>query len=218
MRCHIAWLTVILASGCASLKNPELEARVDVIPAANRELVHVWLVNSPIDPLCVGGLPALAAALRDAGFPSVHFHYVPDGAGLASEARHCLANRPGSKIAMIGWSGGTLAVWDAMTELAADDVTIDLVVYLDSNWIVGRVEERGQPSNFDRLLLVYRRNNTPPAIDRAQVVRADTGNHMSIPQRRETIEALVAALADLAGGETDVESSRAIDSAAMRDP
>jgi hypothetical protein len=213
----IIFLLMALVAGCASLKNPELAARLDAIPSAQREGVHVWLVNSPIDPLCLGGLPGLSGALREAGFPNVHFHLIPDAQGLASEIRHCLANRAGSRIALVGWSGGSLAVWDATTSLARDDVTIDLIAYLDSNWIVDRVNERDQPANFQRLLLIYRHNNTPPVIDRAEVVRAATGNHMAIPNRRETIEALIAALADLASQGEPVHSSQSADRDAAAD-
>ena len=211
-------MIVMQAGGCVSLRDPALAARVDAIPAAQRDLVHVWLINSPIDPLCVGGLPALGGALRDAGFSNVHFHLVPDAQGLASEVRHCVKNRPGAKIALVGWSGGSLAVWDATAELAGDSQTINLIAYLDSNWIVGRVNDRGHPANFKRLLLIYRHDNTPPSIDRAEIVRAGTGNHMAIPTRHETIEALIAALADLAATIEPASSDRPMESSSSAHP
>lgn len=177
-------------AGCATLFTPELRESVETVPASQRVAVHIWLINSPIDPLHLGQLGRLASALEEAGF-STHYQHFP-GAESLIDAIETERAAPGITIMLVGWSGGSLTAWDAASALDEQGQRVDAVVYLDSNWIKTRINERGHPDNVDHLLLVYRANNpVPEGLPTARVARIPTGNHLAIPTRPGTIEAII---------------------------
>ena len=182
----------LLFAGCASIGSAELTHRVSVLDQELRDNVHVYLINSPLDQFAMGRLGDVAGYLRKAGFANSSYRHWSSGGSLAKDLLELRERNPDARIALIGWSGGSLVCWDAATELAEHEQVVDCVMYLDSNWIKGRIEERGHPDNIIRLVLIYRQINEPPAgLPAARVYRIPTNNHMSIPAHDETIDALV---------------------------
>lgn len=187
----ISVLAVVLwASGCASSLG-SVQTRIDAVPEPARSRVHVRLVNSPLDPLRLTRLDGTAARLRRAGFADAKFVAIGNGERLAEDIRHLRGEDPGAAIVLVGWSGGSLACWDALTILDESDERIDAVAYLDSAWIKGRILERGHPTNVDHLLLIYRQNHEPPDVPvNTRVVRIPTINHLAVATHADTLEAL----------------------------
>ena len=197
-----AWVVVLLmmgmAAGCATSVTPASLERARSLPERQREAVAAWLINSPLDPLQVTGIAELARGLRRAGY-DVETLAAASGGSLAKRVRE--AHGEGRVAALIAWSGASLWVHDALTELDAAGERVELVVYLDSNWIKGRIKERGHPTNADRVALVYRRNNPFPAIPGAARHEVDELNHLAVPRRREAATAVLDELTRLAGGD-----------------
>jgi hypothetical protein len=105
----------------------------------------------------------------------------------------------GTRIALVAWSGASLWVWDGLTELDETGERVDLIVYLDSNWIKKRVIEQGHPENFGRAVLIYRSDNPPvEGVPRSVVRLANTTNHLAVAAHPDTIQALSEELAPLA--------------------
>lgn len=192
------WLLGLLAlatAGCARIGTPALTADVQAVPAEQRQALHIYLLNSPLDQLAMGRLHDVAGYLRKAGFEHASYRHWVDGKALGREILSLREDQPEARVALIGWSGGSLACWDAATVLAEHSQVVDCVIYLDSNWIKGRIEAHGHPDNIIRLVCIYRRNNPPPkGLPGATVYRIDTANHMAVPAHAATIEALVAEL------------------------
>ena len=188
-------------AGCATPVDRATLDRVAALDRAWRDAVAVYLINSPLDPVGITGLADLKRAIRRAGFDIALLDY-PGGATLAARVRE--AHASGRSAALLAWSGGSLAVHDALTELDAEERRVELVVYLDSNWIKQRIAERGHPANADRVVAVYRSNNPPPKIENVVVVAIDDWNHLALPRRRDVATALIeelVALAERHGGE-----------------
>jgi len=187
------WL--LTAVGCATPVERVTLDRAAALDASQREAVSVMLINSPLDPVGVTGLADLKRAVRRAGFDIVMLDY-PGSAALAERVRQ--AHGRGEAAALLAWSGASLAVHDALTELDAAGRRVELVVYLDSNWIKSRIAERGHPGNVDRLVGVYRSSNPPPAIAGIEVVSIEEWNHLALPRRRDVGTAVIDALTQLA--------------------
>lgn len=185
--------------GCATSAPPALRALGDQLSDAERDRIHVIFVNSPIDPLRFGGVSSLVARLRSAGFANSDFRAWASGSALAREVRRLRADDADANVMLVGWSGGSLWVWDALNELESEHIRVDRIVYMDSNWIKGRVEERGHPDNAGRALLIYRSNNPPvTGVPRASSVVVPTTSHLAVPGHEATAEAIVRELLSLA--------------------
>jgi len=199
-RLHIlaVWLSACLAflsAGCARLGTPELTAQVQSIPAEHRDDLHIHLLNSPLDQLALGRLHDVAGYLRKAGFQHASYKHWVDGNALGRDLLELREKHPDARITLVGWSGGSLACWDAATVLAEHDQLVDCLIYLDSNWIKGRIEAHGHPDNIIRLVCIYNRTRQPPeGLPSATVYRVDTTNHMAVPTHDETIEAIITEL------------------------
>lgn len=179
--------------GCAGIGSPELTNRVAALEPELRDNVYIYFINSPLDQFAMGRLGDVAKFLREAGFKNSTYRHWAGGSSLADDVLELRAENPDARIALVGWSGGSLVCWDAATVLNEHQQVVDCVIYLDSNWIKGRIEERGHPDNIVRLVLIYRQNIEPPAgLPAAKVYRIPTNNHMAIPAHEETMKAIVA--------------------------
>lgn len=188
----IAALASLPLAGCASIGTPELTQRVRAVPDELRDNVHVYLINSPLDQLHVGRLGDVAKYLRQAGFEHASYRHWADGRSLARDLLTLRSQQPDARIALIGWSGGSLTCWDAATILSENQQIVDCIVYLDSNWIKNRLRDRGHPDNVVRLVCIYNEVRDPPeGLTAATVYRVQTTNHLSMPAHPQTVEALV---------------------------
>lgn len=184
-------LCALLPGGCSTLGTPSLSDQLQALPAADRDRVYMVFVNSPLDVPQIGRLADVAAYFRDNGFVNSTFLYRSSGPQLAALSRDIKGREPGARIALIGWSGASLWIWDALTELSQSGASIDLVVYLDSNWIKTRVAEQGHPANFERAVLIYRNDNPPvEGVPNSVARRVPTDQHLAVAAHADTLNIL----------------------------
>lgn len=190
---------LIVAAGCASVGGSTTENPLEELPAEAKDRVHVIFVNSPLDVLQIGRLAGVASYFRSSGLQHSSFLYLSSGPGLVKEVRGIRSEDGGARIALVAWSGASLWVWDALTELDETSERVDLIVYLDSNWIKKRVVDEGHPENFGRAVLIYRSDNPPvEGVPNSVVRQAETTNHLAVAAHPDTIQALSEELTRLA--------------------
>jgi len=197
----ILWLIsfTLLAGGCSTLGTDSTASRIGQLPMAARDSVYPFFINSPLDLPQLGRLSQVASFFQDNGFRHSTLLFRSSGDNLAGRILDLRQRDPDARIALIGWSGASLWIWDALKLLEESDTRIDLIVYLDSNWIKRRVSDRGHPDNFYRAVLIYRRNNPPVAgVPNSVIRRAGTGNHLAVAAHSDTIRTLEEELIRLA--------------------
>lgn len=190
---------LLVAAGCAAVGGSATGGTLEALPVEAKDRVHAIFVNSPLDVLQIGRLAGVASYFRSVGFEHSSFLYLSSGPGLAKNVREIRNENRGARIALVAWSGASLWVWDALTELDETGERIDLIVYLDSNWIKKRVADRGHPDNFDRAVLIYRADNPPvEGVPNSVVTQVGTTNHLAVAAHRDTVLALSEELTRLA--------------------
>ena len=190
---------LLVAAGCAAVGGSATESAFEELAVEAKDRVHVYFVNSPLDVLQIGRLAGVASYFRSVGFAHSSFLYLSSGPGLARDVRDIRREDGDARIALVAWSGASLWVWDALTELDGTGERVDLNVYLDSNWIKKRVADRGHPENFDRAVLIYRKDNPPvEGVPNSVVKLAGTTNHLAVAAHHDTVQALSEELTRLA--------------------
>ena len=184
-------LCALTSGGCSTLGTPSLSDHLQALLAADRGRVYPVFVNSPLDVPQIGRLADVASYFRDSGFINTTFLYRSSGSELAAMSRDIKRREPDARIALIGWSGASLWIWDALSELSQSGESIDLVVYLDSNWIKTRVAEQGHPANFGRAVLIYRNDNPPvDGVPNSVSRKVQTDRHLAVAAHPDTLEYL----------------------------
>ena len=197
----VFFLTVLLlvAAGCGTVGGSTSDSHIETVPVEEKDRVYVIFVNSPLDVLQVGRLAGVASYFRSMGFEHSSFQYLSSGPKLAGEVRDLRSEDDGARIALVAWSGASLWVWDALKELDETAERVDLIVYLDSNWIKKRVSNEGHPDNFDRAVLIYRSNNPPvEGVPNSVIRRVETTNHLAVAAHPDTVQTLSEELVQLA--------------------
>jgi hypothetical protein len=196
----IAAAGVLLTGGCASIKNPELRQACLAVPAAERARVYPIFLNSQNDPLGFTNFRALADFAEACGFCNTRYHHFDDGRSLAKEVRAILREHPGARICLIGWSGASLYAFDAAGFLAPENITLDEIIYLDSNWVKERrLNSQAHPANVSRVALLYSANRTAPLnVPHPAVFRIPTPNHSDVATHPRTAEIVIGELLRLA--------------------
>jgi hypothetical protein len=190
---------LLVAAGCATVGGSTPASDIERLPVEAKDRVHVIFVNSPLDVLQIGRLAGVASYFRSRGFQHSSFQYLSSGPKLAGEVRDLHREDDGARIALVAWSGASLWVWDALKELDETGERVDLIVYLDSNWIKKRVANEGHPDNFDRAVLIYRSDNPPvKGVPNSVVSQVETTNHLAVAAHKDTIQTLSEELARLA--------------------
>lgn len=192
-------LSVLVSSGCTTLDSSSPADHEGSPSEPGGDRVFALFINSPLDVPQFGRLAQAAAYFRDQGFPDSSFIMRTSGAELAAWTRDIRRGTPNARIALIGWSGASLWIWDALTELNTSGESVDLIVYLDSNWIKTRVSSQGHPTNYGRALLIYRRDNPPvTGVPNAESKRVDTDFHLAVAAHPDTLRYLLVELRRLA--------------------
>ena len=184
----LSCLFAVLPIGCTTLGTPSLSERLQALPAGQKDRVYPFFINSPLDVPQAGRLAGVASYFRESGFKHSDFLFRSSGPILADRIREIKQREPGARIALIAWSGASLWVWDALTDLHESGASVELIVYLDSNWIKERVAEKDHPANFDRAVLIYRRDNPPVTGVPGSVPRiVATNQHLAVAAHADTV-------------------------------
>jgi len=174
-------------------------SRIGQLPMVARDSLYPFFINSPLDIPQLGRLSQVASFFQDTGFRHSTLLVRTSGDKLAGRILDLRQRDPDARIALVGWSGASLWIWDALRLLQESDTRVDLIVYLDSNWIKKRVSDRGHPDNLDRAVLIYRRDNPPVAgVPNSAIRRAETSNHLAVAVHSDTIRILEEELIRLA--------------------
>lgn len=177
-----------LMAGC-SVGSPERAAMSRTLPAEGRDRVWIYLLNSPLDRPRLGHLDQSATYLKRAGYQHARFVDWADTEAIAAEIRSIRKMDSTAKFVLVGWSGASLWAWDIAEHLKP--LRVDTVIYLDSDWLINRLKERAHPTNFDRVVLMYRQDHAPPEIDGAVAMEISTRAHLDVAAHRETLSAML---------------------------
>ena len=213
------WLLTV--AGCASVGNTDLTAHVQSIPANWRQHVYPFFLNSPNDPLRVTSFSSVSDYARDAGFANARYYSgFSSGEGLARDIRKIRQADPAARICLIGWSGASTFAFDAAKILAPENVVIDSVIYLDSQWIIDRrLNQQEHPQNIAHALLLYRVGHEPPVgVPHAQVFLIPTTEHLAVATHPDTVEYILRELIRLAGNPLSAEPQIARPALAVTKP
>ena len=207
-------VTLLGLTGCAMTPKSSFEDYA--ANAINRDNVHIFLINSPFDPVNVGGVRSLRKYLQKQGFENAYYYRV-NISGKArmrgskrSVAQHVMDIRhrnPNAKVLVYGFSAGSLYGMDAMNELGMTGVRIDTAMYVDSTFLRFAPPH---PPNIDRITLVYRKQNCIPVhLPHAVVYPIKELSHLSVPTDKEAVDALMLEALRLAemGGAVSVPES-----------
>jgi hypothetical protein len=224
MRAGLRWLPVgltLVAAGCATPWRPEpLMTHVGIghlfhpldepdhinyppgcPQQCHKEHVYTFAVNG-LNPLCLGNFNGMCDYLREQGFEHTYFgqpytaFWFPD---KIHEIRQC---DPDAKIVLIGFSWGANSVRSMAHQLAADGITVDLLIYLvgDTIWNT----PYSHPPNVRRIVnirgqgLVLLGGLCDGAdLDGARNERIQC-RHIQAPSQRETLELVMEELLALA--------------------
>jgi hypothetical protein len=156
------------------------------------------------DPLWLGNLNGLADHLRALGFTHTVCGQMVHAPAYAQQIRALRREDPGARVALLGFSAGANCVRQVAQRLKADQVCIDLLVYLGGDMI--RNVPRSRPENVGRILNItghgcvlygYDLFFRGDQIDGACNLHLDA-RHFGLPSQREAIDALVRELLALA--------------------
>lgn len=179
---------VAFLAGC-SVGSPERAAVSRRLPQDQRDHVWIYLLNSPLDRPRFGHLDQSAAYLRKAGYQHAKFVDWADTQAIAAEIRSTRKLDAESKFVLIGWSGASLWAWDIADHLWP--TRVDTVIYLDSDWLINRLKEKSHPLNIDRVVLMYRKDHTPPKIEGAEARVVPTMHHLSVAANRTALNKIL---------------------------
>lgn len=191
-------LFTFLAGGCGVAGTQSLNERLQALPASEKDHVYPFFINSPLDVPQIGRLAGVASYFRGKGYKNSDFLFRSSGNELAENILEIKRIDRDARIALIAWSGASLWVWDALTKLQTSGNSVELIVYLDSNWIKERVAEKGHPANHSRAVLIYRQDNPPVSGVPNSVTRiVSTGQHLAVAAHADTVEILTEELIQL---------------------
>lgn len=186
----LMFLAIFATGGCTTLhqspwaghiaNNPELCSNVSVIFVEATPDVGNW-----------GHLGQLSGRFHRCGIrtcyfdPSVH----GDANVLASWIEH--EKSRGQKVVLVGWSYGVVQTLDAVKLLESRHICVDTFVSVDCFWLNWHRGDDLQPSNVDRVVLIYREHSRlPEGFCNPVVHRIDTWRHLTVPGNQHTVDVL----------------------------
>jgi hypothetical protein len=168
--------------------------------------VYVFLVNG-LDPLYFGNLVGVRGYVEELGYSNTYYGELYDWWWFKKEIRRVHAEDPQTRLVLVGFSLGGSMVHALARSLADDGVWIDLLVYVDAKTFVNNFHHR--PENVGRVLNVTSLSslwNGKP-LDGAENVREGDVWHFGSPTHPDTLKALAANLATVAGAARAPEGS-----------
>jgi|GEM_PF-4970289 len=199
---HIVLLIILVSlGGCASWGWGEAKQTATRLDDNTKQRIHTWFLNSPLDVPRLGRLDEVANFVRHQGFTNTDFVGSTNVEKIANEIRDIRRRDRNAKFVLVGWSGASLYCWDIADLVARDGIVIDRIIYLDSEWLVKRLQERPHPRNVRRVLCLYREgHDAPTTLPNAQRITVPTTQHMAVAKNPETVRLVVQELVNLGYG------------------
>jgi len=176
-----------------------LRALCDAVPPACREHIHVFFING-CDPFGYGDLSGLYECVKGLGFTQSQYGQMYNTHTIGQQIRHIKTTEPNACVAVVGYSLGARCAWSMTEGLKKEGITIDLLIYIAPAAMGSGPSTR--PDNAVRIVCITGWPAswcTDRLDDRAENHHLGTG-HFCVPTHSEAVQAVVNALAELAGG------------------
>ncbi len=191
------------APGCLTLNSnlsplpPECVEACEAVPGCCRGKVYVFLVNG-LDPLDLGHVAEVRAALIRAGFTKVYDGQLYHAGWFAGEMRRLRSEEPGVRFVVVGFGAGVEAARWLAGSVAADGIDLDLLASVDAPVWSSAPAQR--PANVRQTLSVHGRPLFSPTNWRADTdVEVPVGGLSYAAPHPFTISQLATELAAVAG-------------------
>ena len=184
-------LILLNAAGCTTVYSSPLANQISRAPEL-AENVSVIFVEATPDLGNWGKLPQVSGYFHHHAVES--FYFDPDVHGnaqvLAGWIHHEKIER-GRRVVVVGWSYGLVQALDALKCLESQNVRVDTLVSIDCFWLNYHRGDFLQPSNADRVVLIYRDTaELPTGFSQPVVYRVATRNHLAVPGHGKTMNVL----------------------------
>ena len=183
-------LAMLASGGCTTLHQSPLAGHIACHPEQWSNVSVIFVEATP-DIGNWGHVGQLSGRFHRCGIrtfyfdPSVH----GDAKVLASwiEQEKCR----GQKVVLVGWSYGVVQTLDAVKLLESRHICVDTLVCIDCFWLNWHRGNDLQPSNADRVVLIYRdQARLPQGFCNPVVHRIDTYRHLTVAGHRHTVDVL----------------------------
>ena len=214
--CHLL-LAMLAASGCTTLHQSPWTGHVAKHPEQCSNVSVIFVEATP-DVGNWGKLDKLSDRFHRCGIrtcyfdPSVH----GDPSVLASWIEH--EKSRGQRVVVVGWSYGVVETLDALKLLEPRQISVDTIVCIDCFWLNWHRGDDLQPSNADRVVLIYRdQSRLPEGFHNPVVHRIDTYRHLTVPGHRHTVDVLFQETVRLGSGVQANAASSSTEQLAIND-
>jgi hypothetical protein len=186
-----ALILIFVSTGCATVSCSPWATHI----AQHSELcsnVSVIFVDATPDIGHLGRLPELTEYFQSSGVEAYYFdpHVHGDEQCLASLIYREKVRR-GRQVVVVGWSYGMVNALDALKVLERQCVRVDTLVSLDCYLLNFHRGPHLQPSNVDRVVLIYREGSQlPEGFHHPVVYRVDNWVHLKMPGHPDTVNTL----------------------------
>jgi thioesterase domain-containing protein len=163
---------------------------------ADCDRVHAYFING-LDPLDKGNLIGLSQRVRELGFRNVAFGQMYDEAAMRRDIVRIHAEDPGAKFVVVGFSFGANLARLLTDQLQAEDIPVELLVYLGGDTLTNSPEDR--PANARHILnitaegcpwLFAGRIWQGEEIDGAENLRLENVDHFHVPTNEQVLQML----------------------------
>lgn len=190
-------LVACVLAGCVTVQESPLEIQARALPQCCRDNVYPIFVDSPFDPIHLGGIPRLANYATENGFQNTElFSFYTDGKAeeLAERIRQIKRNNPHARVMLVGFSTGCVMIFNAMKDLCDEGIGVESICYLDS-FTLCRFCKGPHPENVGCISLLYRKGKEPPqGYPRAVLHAINTTDHFDVPANAQTVHVILSHL------------------------
>ncbi len=183
-------LAVLASGGCTTLHQSPWAEHIVSHPEQCADVSVIFVEATP-DIGNWGHLGELSGRFHRGGVRTCFFDPVVHGDAkvLASWIEHEKAQ--GQKVVLVGWSYGVVQALDAVKLLESRHICVDTLVCIDCFWLNWHRGEDLQPSNVDRVVLIYREHaRLPEGFCNPVVHRIDTYRHLTVAGSQHTVDVL----------------------------
>ena len=196
-------LLLLAQTGCLSFCHPinppvpEDVATCQELPHLCRDHVYVFFIHG-MDPLDFADLNGVCNYVQSLGFIKTYYGQLYHTIYFRNEVRRIHERDPEARFALVGFSFGANMVRYVANAVRADDINIDLLVYLGGNTLTNSEEDR--PPNVARIVNILATGWiwNGATLDNAENINYDNVWHFGSPTHPQTLDVLARELRDVA--------------------
>jgi hypothetical protein len=195
-----ALLLFLAQAGCLSFchpvepPTPEQFTPCKEVPLPSRGHVYVFFIHG-MDPLDFADLSGVRDYVQSLGFIKTYYGQLYHTWYFMDEIRQIHKRDPEARFALVGFSFGANMVRNVANAVRANDVPIDLIVYLGGNTFTNSEEDR--PPNVARIVNILATGWiwNGATLDNAENINYDNVWHFGSPTHPQTLDVLARELA-----------------------